>query len=47
MPDIPASARARAAQFCRRCGLRVPIPMAPMARAGSAATDYVRGAGGK
>jgi nitronate monooxygenase len=33
MPDIPASARARAAAFCERYGLRMPILMAPMAGA--------------
>jgi nitronate monooxygenase len=33
MPDIPASARARAAQFCQSYGLRIPILMAPMAGA--------------
>ena len=33
MPDIPASPRARAAQFCQGYGLRVPIVMAPMAGA--------------
>src|SRR3984885_5871172 len=33
MPDVPASARARAAQFCQRYGLRIPILMAPMAGA--------------
>jgi hypothetical protein len=33
MPDIPASPRARAAQFCHLYGLRVPIVMAPMAGA--------------
>jgi nitronate monooxygenase len=33
MPDTPTSARARAAQFCQRFGLRVPILMAPMAGA--------------
>ena len=33
MPDLPSSARARAAQFCQRYGLRVPILMAPMAGA--------------
>jgi nitronate monooxygenase len=30
---LPASARARAAAFCRRFGLRIPILMAPMAGA--------------
>jgi nitronate monooxygenase len=33
MPDIPATARARAAAFCRQYGLRIPILMAPMAGA--------------
>src|SRR5271169_4634366 len=33
MPDIPVSARDRAARFCQRFGLRVPILMAPMAGA--------------
>jgi len=33
MPDTPTTARARAAQFCERFGLRIPIPMAPMAGA--------------
>ncbi|HZK92335.1 MAG TPA: nitronate monooxygenase [Stellaceae bacterium] len=33
MPDTAATARARAAEFCRRFGLRVPILMAPMAGA--------------
>src|SRR5579864_3086537 len=33
MTDIPTSARARAAAFCQRYGLRVPILMAPMAGA--------------
>jgi nitronate monooxygenase len=33
MPDILASPRARAAQFCQLYGLRVPIVMAPMAGA--------------
>src|SRR5579864_8216811 len=33
MSAIPASARARAAAFCERYGLRVPILMAPMAGA--------------
>src|SRR5580704_1632371 len=33
MSDTPASARARAAAFCERYGLRMPILMAPMAGA--------------
>lgn len=33
MSEIPSSARARAAQFCGRYGLRIPILMAPMAGA--------------
>ena len=33
MPDVPLSARARAARFCEAYGLRVPIVMAPMAGA--------------
>jgi nitronate monooxygenase len=33
MANIPTTARARAAEFCRRYGLRVPILMAPMAGA--------------
>lgn len=32
-PDIPGSARGRAAAFCARFGLRAPILMAPMASA--------------
>jgi nitronate monooxygenase len=47
MPDIPATARARAAQFCERFGLRVPILMAPMAGACPAAlAAAVANAGG-
>lgn len=33
MPVAPLSARRRAAEFCRRFGLRVPILQAPMAGA--------------
>jgi nitronate monooxygenase len=47
MPDIPAAARARAAQFCQRFGLRVPILMAPMAGASPASLAIaVANAGG-
>ena len=47
MPDIPATARARAAQICERFGLRVPILMAPMAGACPAAlAAAVANAGG-
>src|SRR5580700_4785084 len=47
MPNISPSARVRAAQFCQRYGLRIPILMAPMAGACSASLGIaVANAGG-